>query len=81
VVAIVSLLLPLEMTGLRLEWLLGCLIVSSVTTSLFVVTELRWAKEPIFPIRLLSSRTVVFSYLITFFQTSAQLGVSILGLQ
>ncbi|QKX53239.1 uncharacterized protein TRUGW13939_00315 [Talaromyces rugulosus] len=75
VVAIVSLLLPLEMAGLRLEWLLGCLIVSSVATSLFVVIELRWAKEPIFPIRLLSSRTVVFSYLITFFQTSAQLGM------
>jgi MFS family permease len=75
VVAIISLLLPLEISGLQLEWMLSCLILSLVAICLFVIIELRWAIEPIFPIRLLYSRTVVFSYLITFFQTSAQLGV------
>lgn len=81
VVAIVSLLLPLEMAGPRLPWthpfILGCLVLSAVTICLFVVVELRWAAEPIFPLRVLRSRTVVLAYLTTFFQTSAQLGVSI----
>ncbi|KAJ5833281.1 hypothetical protein N7474_001592 [Penicillium riverlandense] len=79
VVAIVSLLLPLEMAGPRLPWthpfILGCLVLSAVTIYLFVVVELRWATEPIFPLRVLRSRTIVLAYLITFFQTSAQLGM------
>ncbi|KAJ5619460.1 hypothetical protein N7510_003444 [Penicillium lagena] len=54
VVAIVSLLLPLEMAGPRLPWthpfILGCLVLSAMAICLFVVVELRWAAEPIFPL-------------------------------
>jgi hypothetical protein len=40
------------------------------------MTEVWWAKEPIFPLQLLRQRDAVASYLIMGFQVAAQLGVS-----
>ncbi len=76
---LLALLLPLRLAGQRVPWtspvipLLFAL--GIVLLGLFTVTEMRWAKEPIFPLRLLNNREVVFSYLIMACQIAAQVGV------
>ncbi|KAI1208040.1 MFS general substrate transporter [Annulohypoxylon truncatum] len=76
---ILSLLLPLRIAGQEVPWtspiVLSLLIIGAVLLTLFIVTEMRWAKEPIFPLRLLRNRDVVFSYLIMGCQTAAQVGM------
>ena len=42
---------------------------------LFLLVEGYWAKEPVFPLRLLIHRDVLTAYLIASLQTAAQLGV------
>lgn len=51
--------------------------VSTVSGTLFMVVEGFWAKEPIFPLRLLLNRDVVTSYINLAFQTGAQGAVCI----
>ncbi|KAI1083054.1 major facilitator superfamily domain-containing protein [Whalleya microplaca] len=76
---ILALLLPLKIAGQKVLWtsltVLSLFALGTVLIVFFVVTETRWAKEPIFPLRLLRERGVVFSYLISTFQTSAQVGM------
>ncbi|KAI0378093.1 MFS general substrate transporter [Hypomontagnella monticulosa] len=78
---LLAVLLPLRIAGQKVPWtdpivpsLFG---LGSVLLALFVVTEMRWAKEPIFPLRLLRNREVVFSYLIMVCQTAAQVGMMV----
>jgi hypothetical protein len=47
-----------------------------VTLNIFVIVEGFWAKEPIFPLRLLLNRDVITSYVNLGFQTGAQGAVS-----
>jgi len=47
-----------------------------VTGSLFMIVEAFWAKEPIFPLRLLLNWDVVTSYINLGFQSGAQMAVS-----
>lgn len=78
---LLALLLPLRIGGQKVPWIspivLSLFAAGILLLALFVVTEMRWATEPIFPLRLLNNREVVFSYFITICQTAAQVGVSI----
>jgi hypothetical protein len=74
-------LLVLELTGQRMAWttpiilmLLGASLVSGYC---FLMVEAFWAKEPIFPLRLLRNRDVVTSYINLGFQSGAQIAVRI----
>lgn len=49
---------------------------SVISGNLFLIVEGFWAKEPIFPLRLLLNRDVVTSYITLGFQTGAQAAVS-----
>ncbi|RDW91785.1 MFS general substrate transporter-53 [Coleophoma crateriformis] len=57
------------------SWLLGA---SLAAGNLFIVVEGFWAKEPIFPLRLLLNRDVVTSYINLGFQTGAQMAMMML---
>ncbi|KAH6648635.1 major facilitator superfamily transporter [Truncatella angustata] len=74
---IFSLMLPLEIGGSKLAWshplIIGLFITGTVLLGTFLVVEEYWAKEPIFPVRLLRNRNVVLVYLISGCQMAAQL--------
>ncbi|KAI1652883.1 MFS general substrate transporter [Daldinia decipiens] len=78
---LLAILLPLRIAGQKVPW--GSPVVLLLFTLgifllvLFTVAEMRWAKEPIFPLRLLKNRDVVFSYLIMGFQIAAQVGMMV----
>jgi MFS family permease len=79
-VSIVCGLLVLDLGGQRMPWtdpkillLLGS---SVMALNIFVLIEAVWAKEPIFPLRLLLNRDVITSYVNLAFQTGAQGAVS-----
>ncbi|KAI0854300.1 MFS general substrate transporter [Daldinia vernicosa] len=78
---LLAILLPLRIAGQKVPW--GSPVVLSLFTLgifllvLFTIAEMRWAKEPIFPLRLLKNRDVVFSYLIMVLQTAAQVGMMV----
>jgi MFS family permease len=79
-VSIVCGLLVLDLGGQRMPWtdpkillLLGS---SVMALNIFVLIEAAWAKEPIFPLRLLLNRDVITSYVNLAFQTGAQGAVS-----
>jgi hypothetical protein len=81
-ISIVCGLMVLEMGGQRVIWtspkILTLLGSSLITGNLFILVEGFWAKEPIFPLRLLLNRDVVTSYINLAFQTGAQGAVSVL---
>jgi hypothetical protein len=77
---IVSALLVFDIAGQKLPWthpitltIFGC---SLVFGNLFLLVEAFWAKEPIFPLRLLTSWNVITSYLNICFISGAQMAVS-----
>ncbi|KAG4035758.1 hypothetical protein MFRU_001g05260 [Monilinia fructicola] len=81
-VSIVCGLLVLDLGGhrmpgadLKVLLLLG---VSVATGSLFILVEGFWAKEPIFPLRLLRNRDVLTSYINLGFQSGAQMAMMML---
>ncbi|OTB13597.1 hypothetical protein K445DRAFT_64214, partial [Daldinia sp. EC12] len=78
---LLSILLPLRIAGQKVSWgspmVLSLFALGAVLLALFAVAEMRWAKEPIFPLRLLENRDVVFSYLIMVLQTAAQVGMMV----
>lgn len=80
-VSIVCGLTVLDLGGQRMSWtstkVLTLFAVSVVSGTLFLVIEGFWAKEPIFPLRLLLNRDVVTSYINLAFQTGAQGAVCI----
>ncbi|KAE9364881.1 major facilitator superfamily transporter [Stipitochalara longipes BDJ] len=75
-VSIVCGLLVLDLGGQRIPWtdpkILLLLGASVMTLNIFVLVEAAWAKEPIFPLRLLLNRDVITSYVNLGFQTGAQ---------
>ncbi|KAF4458698.1 multidrug resistance [Fusarium albosuccineum] len=77
--AVLALMMPLEVGGQKIYWghpLIFSLIALGVSLTLaFVLVESRWAKEPIFPLRLLRNKEVTKSYLIVAAQSGAQLGM------
>ncbi|KAI1086070.1 MFS general substrate transporter [Rostrohypoxylon terebratum] len=78
---LLSVLLPLRIAGQKVPWtdpiVPSLFATGAALLTLFIVTEMRWAKEPIFPLRLLRNRDVVFSYLIMACQTAAQVGMMV----
>ena len=78
--SVLAFMVPLEIGGQKIPWshpLVPILTAAGVILSVaFVLVESRWAKEPIFPLRLLRSGDVTQTYLIAFGQAAAQLGVS-----
>jgi hypothetical protein len=77
--SVLAFMVPLEIGGQKIPWshpLVPILAAAGVILSVaFVLVESRWAKEPIFPLRLLRSGDVTKTYLIAFGQAAAQLGV------
>lgn len=79
---IICLLLVLDMGGQKAEWtsititVLGGMAVKCAITFAFV--EKRWAKEPIFPLYLLSRLDVLTSYSIIALQNASQTSVCLL---
>ncbi|KUJ07478.1 MFS general substrate transporter [Mollisia scopiformis] len=80
--SIVCGLLVLELGGKRMPFthptILFLLGASLVAGNLFLLVEGFWAKEPIFPLRLMLSRDVVASYINLGFQTGAQMAMMML---
>ncbi|OTB06738.1 hypothetical protein M426DRAFT_258408 [Hypoxylon sp. CI-4A] len=78
---LLAILFPLRIGGQKVPWsspiIPSLFALGAVLLVLFAITEARWAKEPIFPLRLLRNREVVFSYLIMVSQTAAQLGMMV----
>ena len=79
-VSIVCGLLVLDLGGQKMLWsspkVLTLLAISLTSGSAFLLVEGFWAKEPIFPLRLLLNRDVITSYVNLAFQTGAQGAVS-----
>ena len=78
-VSIVCGLMVLDLGGHRMSWtdlkLLSLLGISVAGGILFFLVEGFWAKEPIFPLRLLRNRDVLTSYINLGFQSGAQMAV------
>ncbi|WDK16821.1 major facilitator superfamily transporter [Colletotrichum graminicola] len=76
---VLAFLLPIEIGGTKIPWSHPLIFVlfgaAVVLGGLFVVTEERWAKEPIFPLELLRHRDIVLTYIICGAQIAAQLGL------
>ncbi|KAK6084247.1 major facilitator superfamily transporter [Seiridium cupressi] len=74
---IFSLMLPLEIGGSKLSWnhpaIICLFLAGSILIGAFLTVEEYWAREPIFPVRLLRNRNVVLSYFILGCQMAAQL--------
>ncbi|KAG9498419.1 hypothetical protein J7337_009224 [Fusarium musae] len=77
--SVLAFMVPLEVGGQKIPWshpLVPILAATGVIISAaFVLVESRWAKEPIFPLRLLKSGDITKTYLIAFGQAAAQLGM------
>jgi hypothetical protein len=78
--SIVCALLVLDLGGQRKLWTDPTILLlfgsSLVSMNLFLLVEAFWAKEPIFPLRLLLNRDVITTYFNLGFQTGAQGAVS-----
>ncbi|KAF7874623.1 uncharacterized protein EAF02_008600 [Botrytis sinoallii] len=81
-VSIVCGLMVLDLGGHRMPWtdlkLLSLLGISIAAGILFFLVEGFWAKEPIFPLRLLRNRDVLTSYVNLGFQSGAQMAIMML---
>ncbi|KAF2709933.1 major facilitator superfamily transporter [Pleomassaria siparia CBS 279.74] len=79
--AIVSILLPLELGGEKMPWnhplIVVCFVSALFFGLAFVLIELYWAAEPIFPLFLLARRDVVTAYLAVGFLVAAQISMMI----
>jgi hypothetical protein len=79
--AILSTLLVIDMGGQKYDFshpfIIISIIIAVVSTITFLVTEKFYAKEPIFPLHLLTHYVVVTSYMTLFLQTFAQTAVSV----
>lgn len=76
---ITSFLLVVEIGGRKVAWnhplILVLLTISILSAVVFVITEIRWAAEPIFPLHLLKQKDVICQYLVFALQIAAQLAV------
>ncbi|KAF7942589.1 uncharacterized protein EAE97_006043 [Botrytis byssoidea] len=81
-VSIVCGLMVLDLGGHRMPWtdlkLLSLFGISVAAGILFFLIEGFWAKEPIFPLRLLRNRDVLTSYINLGFQSGAQMAMMML---
>lgn len=75
-----ALMLPLEIGGQKIPWshpsVFILLAVGVILLGVFFMAETRWAREPIFPLRLLKSRDALLGYFIVGCILAAQGGVS-----
>lgn len=78
-IGILAVMLPFEIVGPRISWthpaVLGLFGVGLLLLGLFFIVEARWAREPIFPLRLLQQKNTVLCYIIMGSQVAAQLAV------
>ncbi|KAH8646182.1 major facilitator superfamily transporter [Xylariales sp. PMI_506] len=76
---ILTLLLPIEIGGQWVPWthpvIASLFVAGAILLSLFAWVEANWAREPIFPLKLLASRNVVLVYIVLVCQVAAQLGM------
>lgn len=77
---ILPLMLALDLSGQGLKWddarMLLLLAAAVCCGVIFSLIEQSWAKEPIFPLKLLGSYVVATSYLMLLIQTGIQVAVS-----
>jgi hypothetical protein len=73
-------MLPLEIGGQKIPWshpnIFILFAIGTLLLGLFVLAETHWAREPVFPLRLLRSRQALLGYLIVGCILAAQGGVS-----
>lgn len=73
-------ILVMDLAGQQMQWkapsVIALAILSPLLGVLFLLVEAYWAKEPIFPLRLLISRDAFTAYFIAGAQMAAQVGVS-----
>ncbi|KAI1180574.1 major facilitator superfamily transporter [Nemania sp. FL0916] len=76
---ILALMLPLEIGGQKVSWshpiIYALFTTGAILLGIFVMAESRWAKEPIFPLRLLRNRQALLGYLIIGCILAAQSGM------
>ena len=76
---ILPVMLAVDLLGKKMAWnshpIIGLFAVAVISGVLFCLTEEYWAREPIFPLRLISHYVVVTSYLQLFIQVSIQIAV------
>ncbi|KAI1810241.1 major facilitator superfamily transporter [Poronia punctata] len=76
---ILTLMLPLEIGGQKIPWshptIFVLFVVGFLLLGIFVLAETRWAKEPVFPIRVLQNPQTFLGYLITGSILAAQSGM------
>lgn len=79
-ISVLSILLVLDMGGEKIPWsspLVFILVgIGILAGALFTITEKSWAKEPIFPLHLLSNSNVVTPYCVSVLQNASQCAVS-----
>ena len=77
--AVLSILILIDLAGKSYTWthpvILSLFASALLFGGLFLTTEARWAKNPVFPLSLFRDRNVVASYAITGCQIAAQLGL------
>lgn len=76
---ILALLVPIEIGGTKIPWthpaIFFLFLAAVLLAGLFAAAEEWWAEEPIFPLDLLRHGDIVMSYVISFAQSAAQLGL------
>ncbi|KAF7542386.1 hypothetical protein G7Z17_g11613 [Cylindrodendrum hubeiense] len=76
---VLTILMPIEIGGAQIHWTHPLIFIlfgiAALLAWFFVVVEKRWAKQPIFPLALLSHRDLVLANIIAFGQVAAQLGL------
>jgi MFS family permease len=79
---ILSAMLILDMGGEKIPWTSPIIVILAIITVigglLFYSIEKYWAKEPVFPLRLLSHKDVVLDYFLLAVQIASQLPVGFL---
>lgn len=77
---ILGVMLILDLGGNKISWKSPFMLILIATTILsgvlFYVVEKYWAKEPVFPLRLLSHKDITLSYTISIVQIASQMAVS-----
>lgn len=73
-------MLSLELGGTKVAWdspvIFGMLFAASLLGFLFIYVELNWSTEPVYDLRYLRKSIILLPDFVSFFQISAQLGVS-----
>ncbi|KAJ8073999.1 hypothetical protein PM082_012288 [Marasmius tenuissimus] len=57
------------------QYTMGALVISGVSFILFALTEMKWAREPFAPRRIIVNRSLIAAYLVNFFAVASQMSM------